>query len=161
MEISALAGKAAGWLLTLVRSMWRNFRYGSRLCLSLSWEGPGIYFLGKQIKQWRAIELKITASKDEEFVIAKGSLEGRKFGSSKWKAIDNLEEHIHFPIQVEKNRQSKEQIMGSSIAARLEDMFTKDEQIQIRFIGEDYHGSQTKSDVLVVTIPELLRVEFR
>lgn len=161
MEISALAGKAAGWLLTLVRSMWRKFRYGFRLSLSLSWEGPGSYVHGKQIKQWRAIELKITASKDEEFVIAKGSLEGRKMGSSKWKAIDNLEDHIHFPIQVEKNRQTTELVSGSPIAAKLQDIFAKDEQIEIRFIGDDYYGSQAKSDVLVVTIPELLQVEFR
>ena len=160
MEIGSLAGKAVGWLLTSGRSMWRRFRYGSRLSLALSWEGPLIYVLGERTKRWRAVELQVTASKDEEFIVAKGLLEGRKAGCGKWTSIESLENLLHLPIQVEKNRQSKVMIAGSSVAAKLEGIFTKDDQIKIRIIAEDYHHSQTRSDVLVVTLAELLREEI-
>ena len=161
MEIDSLAGKAVGWLLTSGRSMWRRFRYGSRLSLALSWERPLIWALGERTQRWRAIELHITASKDEEFVLAKGHLEARKVGSWKWKSVENLENLLHLPIQVEKNRQSKKTIAGSSIATRLEGIFAQDEQVEIRIIAEDYHRSRAKSDVLVVTRAELLQEEIR
>ena len=159
MEIGSVLGKAAGWLFTLGRVLWRMFRYGSRTSLSLSWARPLITVLGERSSRWRAIELQATASKDEEFVLAKGCLEARKVGSWKWTLVENLDNLLHLPMEIQKNRQSDARIDGSSIANRLKGMFTKDQQIEIRIISEDYHRSKTTSDVLVVTITELLREE--
>ena len=158
MEISPITGKAIGWLFSSGRLIWRRFRYSSRLSLSLGWQRPLITVLGERNPpRWRAIKLQATASKDEEFVLTKGFLEARKLGSWKWTSVEDLNNLLHLPMEIQKNRRLDAWIDGSSIAKRLEGLYTKDEQIEIRIISEDYHHAKTTSDVLMTTIVELLR----
>jgi hypothetical protein len=159
MEIGSLGGKALGWLFSSGRFFWRRFRYGSWLSLTLSWNRLPITVLGKNNPHWRAIQLQGTASKDEEFVIAKGFLEARKLGSSKWISVEDLGNLLHLPMEIQKNRQVTARIDGSAIVKRLEETFTEDQQIEIRIISEDYHHSRTTSDALVVTLTELSKEE--
>lgn len=158
MEITPIIGKAIGWLLASGRFFWRRFRYGSRLRLSLGWQGPLITVLGERNPpRWRVIELQATASKDEEFVLTKGSLEAKKLGSWKWSFVEDLDKLLHLPMEIQKNRRLDARIDGSSIAKRLEGIYGKDQQIEFRIISEDYHHAKTTSDILLTTIAELLR----
>ena len=96
------------------------------------------------------LEIQATASKDEEFVRAKGYLEARKLGSWKWASVEDRDHLLHLPIEVQKNRRLDDRIDSSSIAKRLEGIYTKDQQIEIRIISEDYHHSKIKSDVFLM-----------
>lgn len=158
MEIGSITGKAIGWIFASGRFFWRRFRYSSRLRLNLGWQRPLITVLGERSPpRWRAIELQATASKDEEFVLAKGVLEARKLGSWKWTFVEDLDKLLHLPMEIQKNRRLDARIDGCSIAKRLEGIYAKDQQIEFRILSEDYHHAKTTSDILLTTIAELLR----
>lgn len=159
MEIGSLGGKALDWLFSSGRFFWHRFRYGSRLILTLSWNRSPITVLGKNNHRWRAIQLQGTASKDEEFVLAKGFLEARELGLSKWISVEDLGNLLDLPLEIQKNRQVTARIDGSAIVKRLKGTFTEDQQIEIRIISEDYHHSRTTSATLVATLTELSKEE--
>ncbi len=71
--------------------------------------------------------------------------------------MEDLGNLLHLPMEIQKNRRLDARIDGSSIAKRLEGIYTKDKQIEFRILSEDYHHAKTTSDILLTTIAELLR----
>lgn len=155
------AGKLLGSVAPLLKGLWRRFRYGPRLVIELDWRGTGIHFVGGTNTLWRAILLRLTASKDEEFAVASGVVEARPAGARKWTAVGQLREFIPLPARVQPNREWEQRIDGPSVVKRLPPHLAAGELLELRVVAHDYHRGRVVSGVLTVTVAELQRERQR
>jgi hypothetical protein len=132
MEPVAIAGKLLGMLRKPAVKLWRRFRYGSRASLELSWEHSPIVKLYERNPTWRALELTVIASKDEEFVIAEGTIEVRESGTKKWEILSPLADYITLPVDVPKNRPWKERLSAGTLAKTLRNRNPAVDAVEIR-----------------------------
>jgi hypothetical protein len=158
MEITAVIAKAAGGLLGFAKSRWRKHRFGTRASLALDWEAQ-IIFIGGPNTRWRALGVKVTASKDEEFIVASGHLQARRTGRRRWSDSWALAEFLHLPIEIARNREWSGRISGGSVADKLTTSFASHDQIDVRLVLTDLHRAKVISEPLTVTLAELRHEE--
>jgi hypothetical protein len=139
-------------------SFWRLHRFRAHVRIALDWDYSIVIALYGPTKRWRAISVIVTASKTEEFVIAKGTVEA-KDPRGRWVSITDLEDALSFPIVVDANRQWQGTLSGSPLAEKLKAELGPVGTCRMRLILHDHHGSKLKSKPLEVMMSELRREE--
>ena len=156
-----MAGRALAGLLSSVDKRWQRFRFRSRLSIDLDWKGPLAWFVGDTYCVTRALLLTITASKHEEFVLARGIFEVQPLADRRWLPAAELSEFLTLPVIIPSNREWGERIYGPSLAKGLRGFLHPQARTFLRLTVYDLHGARLRSKPVELTILELEREEHR
>lgn len=146
-------------LLPRTETMWRSFRYKARVRLELGWAGPSFYRLGDPISGTCTVRMIVTASRDEDFVIARGVVEARAHDAREWSVFSPLEEVRHLPETVPKNLEKAYALDGPYLAKGLRVALPGVSAVALRVRIEDYHRVKLTSDPLEVEVAELEKTQ--
>lgn len=135
---------------------WRSHRFGARVEIELGWEYPFVINLDGPDKRRRAVTVKVTAPKAEEFVIANGKVQARKAKGS-WTDVSDFG---YSDVVVEANRQWHGRLFGESLANEVKAALGQERRCLLRLVLQDHHGSKITSKPLDVVLSELLRAEW-
>lgn len=142
-------------------TLYRKVRYKGRVRLALGWRGAGIYFFDRPNKSWRTLDVIVTASRDENFVLARGSVEVRASGRREWSHAMPLADALQLPITVPQNLEETYRVDGELLAMHIRQILPSVESVSIRVRIEDYHRVGMVSDPLNMPVSELERTEVR
>lgn len=146
-------------LLPRTETLWRSFRYKARVRLELGWASPMIYFIGDPISATRTVQMIITASRDEDFIIARGVVEARAHDTQEWSVFCPLEDVRHLPETVPKNLEKGYALDGLFLAKGLRVALPGVSAVSLRVRIEDYHRVKLTSDPLEVDVAELEKTQ--
>jgi hypothetical protein len=152
----SIAEKVAGAVWGVARGLWQRWRFGGRLEIGLDWNHVPLIVIGSPVPGWRSVKLIVTAPRNSEFVVAKGTVEAKVKGR-RWKVIGDLASHVQLPRVVSPNRQFQEQLAGSSIVKMMRAAGLGSGPVYLRFTVEDHHRGRLRSAALACTVPELER----
>ncbi len=141
-------------------SAWQRHRFGARATIDLGWQRLPIITIPGPTPRWRAIRLIVTASKKDEFVVAKGSVEAKAGTKKRPATVADLDDHLNVPFVVEPNRQWEGTISGSSLADKLRSHASSSGVVLLRLILEDLHKGKIRSGWLTVSLEELEKKEY-
>lgn len=147
-------------VLSVLDKVWqlaRARKFRARVEGELGWDHSLIINLDGPNKKWRSLAFKVTASKTEEFVIAKGKIEARS--TDRWVEFVDLASELSLPITVDANRQWEGSIGGSTLVRALKASLGAVQTYQLRVVVEDNHGSKLRTNPIDATERELLREE--
>jgi len=145
-------------LFAFASSLWRRHRFRAKVEIDLGWDHLPILSLDGNDPRWRAITIEVTAPKADEFVIAKGTAQA-KGKSGSWAPVCKLADLLDLPIVVQANRQWHGSISGNSLVTEVKAALPTLEALRLRLILEDHHGSKVRSNLLAVSLEELVREE--
>jgi hypothetical protein len=151
-----------GLLLRVVepaKSLWQRVRFGARVEIALTWQNPLVWVVGDPIDSTRAVDVRIIASKSEEYVVATGVVEQRL--GWRWRTVGSVEDVFSWtlPWAIAQNRADQRTVHGPTIARRLRGDARPDEPVRLRVSVTDNHRTTLRSNVLTTTAAELQRQE--
>jgi len=135
-------------------------RFGPRIRIGLGWTYLPIFFADAEIPRWRAIEVIVTAGKDEKFVVAGGAVQAKTTGSNRWQDIGDLERWLRLPAEVPRNRARAFTISGKTVGEEIRRRFSSVSSLELRVIVHDHHRTRVVSDPIEVDLNELEREEL-
>lgn len=156
-----VVGLLVGKLAELAAPLWSRHRFRPRLRIDLSWKSVQVWFPGMRTSRWRVVSLEVTASKSEEYVIAKGTIEASQRPPRSWRPVADLAEFLRLPVVIAANRRWDGSISGPTLADALSPLFPTVDAgtIHCRVILEDHFKTRVVSEPLPLTLPELRREE--
>jgi hypothetical protein len=153
----SVVGKVIGWIPTALRR--RRFR--AKAEIQMGWDHSPIFVLGDPYFEWRAIRLTVTASKDEEYVVATGWIQARSLEQRTWVDVFDLRNAMGMPFPVAQNRQHSCQVSGSSVACAIRAQLGHLSDAEIRVRIQDHHRQELRSNPIRVSVEELQKEEYR
>lgn len=161
MTIESISGALLGTISSWARTLWRRFRFGPQVRIELGWDHLPIFIPGHPSPDWRAIGIIVTASRDEEFVVAGGTVQAKTLDDKQWNDIVDLDRHLQIPFEVPKNRARDFKISGGTLSKEIRRHLGSVVSVELRVVIHDYHRIQLVSDPIAVDLMELEREEFR
>ncbi len=160
MDLSSFV-RPLQWVFELASKQWQQRRYGARVEIDLVWDLPVIIRIDDANPTWRAIRVVVTASKSDEFLVARGVIQAQSLADRRWFDAAQLSDFAALPVEVARNRQWQEEISGPALVQRLRGQMSHGSRLFIRVVVCDHHGSKLRSNRLETTLQELAREERR